>query len=80
MIWYTGNGVDHSQPKTKTDLKGLAPKSTSVGVKTVTSKVDSASSFSSVTSEHFHGPVSLTFRIMEKINSKLSDGIYTGNA
>ena len=43
------------------DLKGLAPKSTSVGVKTVTSKVDSASSFSSVTSEHFHGPVSRTF-------------------
>ena len=46
-----------------TDLNGLAPKSTSAGVKTVTSNVDSASSFSSVTSEHFHGPVSLTFEI-----------------
>ena len=44
-----------------TNLNGLAPKSTSAGVKTVTSKVDSASSFSSVTSEHFQGPVSLTF-------------------
>ena len=46
-----------------TNLNGLAPKSTSAGVKTVTSKVDSASSFSSVTSEHFQGPVSLTFEL-----------------